>query len=79
MDILGGNKMILKEIDKLIDKYEVKLKEGDYSIVDNSLELKEVIKDLKGIKNKWEESREEEPKVDPNLIQYFPTLFGNND
>ena len=79
MGILGGNEMILEEIDKLIDKYEVKLKEGDYSIVDGSLELEEAIKDLKGIKNRWEESKEEEPKVDPNLIQYFPTLFGNND
>ena len=71
--------MILEEIDKLIDKYEMKLKEGDYSIVDGSLELEEAIKDLKGIKNRWEESKEKEPKVDPNLIQYFPTLFGNND
>lgn len=79
MDILGGNEMILEEINKLIDRYEIKLKELDYSAVDGSIELEEVIEDLKGIKNRWEESKEEKPKVDPNLIQYFPTLFGNND
>jgi len=71
--------MILEEIEKLIDRYEKELEEGDYSIVDGGSELERVVKDLKEIKNKWEESREEEPEVDPALIQYWPTLFGRND
>jgi len=71
--------MILEEIDNLIDKYEKDLKEGNYSIVDGSSELERVVEDLKDIKKRWDESREEEPKVIPELIQYFPTLFGNND
>jgi len=70
--------MILEEIKKLISKYERKLEEGDYSIVDGSSELEEVIKDLKDIENRWEENKEE-PKVIPELIQYWPTLFGRND
>jgi len=71
--------MILEEIDNLIDKYEKDLKESNYSIVDGNLELERVVEDLKGIKKRWEKSREEEPKVDPDLIQHFPTLFGNNN
>lgn len=71
--------MILEEIDNLIDKYEKDLEGMNFSAVDGSSELERVVEDLKDIKKRWEESREEEPKVIPELIQCWPTLFGRND
>ena len=71
--------MILEEINNLIDKYEEDLKKMNYSAVDGSTELERVIEDLKDIKNRWDESREKEPEVLPELVQHWPTLFGRND
>ena len=54
--------MILEKIEKLIDRYEKELKEGDYSIVDGSSELERIIEDLKYIiKKHFEEEYGDDP------------------